>query len=182
VNVPPRLGKVVVATAAACVLTIAGPATAATWVGKDAPNDMGYQADIQAVRIVHTTDAVRVKVRHKDLTRRGVASAEIYFDTNPQRPGPEYLLASALYDHTDYGLFRSRSNWKSSGDMVEDCDVRVRLNFATNTSVFTTSDDCFGDPGRVRVAVRVSTYEDVGTGKEDWLKGKRRFSRWIAQG
>jgi hypothetical protein len=181
VHIPFGLGTVAVATAAACVVATAGPATAATWTGKDAPNDMGYIADIQSVRIVHTANVVRVTIRHKDLTRSGVAGAGIYFDTDPRRRGPEYVLGSGLYDRTDHALFRTRPNWKSSGVMVEDCGVRVRLNFAKDTSVFTTSDDCFGNPARVRVAVRVSTTEDVGADKEDWLMGKRRFTRWIAQ-
>jgi hypothetical protein len=65
--------------------------------------------------------------------------------------------------------------------MVEGCDYRMRLNFAKNTSVFTTSNHCFGDPARVRVAVRLSTYSDTGAGKEDWLKGRQRFSPWLVQ-
>ena len=176
-----RVTLIAATTATAGVLGIAGPAIAETVTTPDALNDMRHRADIQSVRIAHSADAVRVTIWHKDLAPDGLAGAKMYFDIDPDRPGPEYVLLAGLFDGTDYGLFRARRDWGIKGTPVSRCDYTLRLRYARETSVVTADPACFGDPSKVRVGLRLSADTAHGT-KVDWLSGRRTLSDWAVRG
>ena len=175
------LSQLAAIAAFAGVLGVAGPAVAQAVTTPDAPNDMGSSADLRSARVAYTQDRVRVGLVHDDLVDDGLTGAKIYFDTNPDRRGPEYVMVAGLYQGTDYELFHARSNWQPKGSPVSGCDYILRLRFATERTLVSVSPECFGDPTEVRVGVFVSSDTESGT-KVDWLSGERAFTDWVTRG
>ncbi len=159
-------------------LAVVGPAAAEKAGFKDERGDMGHKIDVLRVRVVNE-QAVRVRVRHDNLTRRGSHGASVYLDTNFKRRGPEYVFVAGLSAGTDFVLLRAR-RWKVRGEPL-DCPYDLALDFKQDVSVFKVSRDCLRDPRAIRVGVQVVADTDTGA-FTDWLVERRHLTRRVARG
>lgn len=155
----------------------AAPAHAEIY-GIDDPADAGGSlTDLHELRVRHTAENVVVKVRFADLRRTSHAGLSIYVDTDGSARGPEYVLGTGLGDGTDYTLART-DGWASSGAPLE-CGYELRLRWARDTGKATMSRECFDDPARVRVGVKMVDLYDGSHPIRDWAPGRRQFSLWL---
>lgn len=179
-NTIKRLGRAVaLATLAAGV--IAAPASAEVANVFDGPDATGSLGDIQTVRIDHRAHRVVVTTNLADLRRTsggGGSGLNIWFDTDRSRPGPEFVFLTGLQAGTDYQLMHSRA-WRPSGSPMT-CDHDATFDWAGDKVVLSVARGCFGRPDDVRVAERMRDAFDGSHVITDWLKGPRRFSRWVA--
>ena len=100
------------AAAAAFVLGLAGPATAATATFEDASGDVAHAVDLQSVRVVNEKN-VRIALQHDDLrpSFKSGASGTVFLDTDPSEKGPEYAFAGGYFEGADYALIKT-DGWK----------------------------------------------------------------------
>lgn len=164
-------------------LALAGAANAETATVKDAHGDMqGHGADIHKVRVVNEK-AVRVVVHHKNLVRsfESGASIKMYVDTDRDRKGPEYLFTGALFEGGDYALMKAE-DWKGVGVIPLQTPYIMKLDYADDITRIRFSQKALGRPDEVRVTVKVGGELDNGDHATDWLKGTRKFTRWVARG
>ena len=172
-------------TAAALTLTVAAPASAATIRLRD-PEDTFHGSDLRAVRVTNGDRDVVVVTSHLGLRpdpRTGSGGA-VYVDTDRSRRGPEVVFVGGFFRGTDYQLLHTDGfGAKKWGAPVEG-SYEMKVSYATERVRFRMSRAALGDPGDVRVAVRVSGTRTDGTshGLGDWLGEPRSYTPWVARG
>lgn len=168
-------------TALAAVLVTMAPAHAESTVINDGADATASLTDIRKVRIDHGQDELVVRVNFTDLRKKAEAGLNIYMDKNPDRPGPEFTLGTALFSGSDYSLGRVKK-WKYAGDAPITCSYDLNLKWKRDVVIFTADRGCFGDPDELRIAIRMVDLADGSHPVRDWMIGRREFSSWLAAG
>jgi hypothetical protein len=105
-------------------------------------------------------------------------------DTDRNDAGPEYVFVGGFFEGTDYQLLHTEGfapgKW---GNPVANGDYAMRVRYGKERVRFLMSRAALGNPGSVRVAVRVSGTRADGTshGLADWVGKRRAFTPWIAR-
>ena len=177
-----RRGAAVLAAAAAAAgaVAFAAPSAQAANVRTLDPADIGGPNDIRVVDVAHTYSSAIVNVRFSDLRRTGPGSVAIYLDTNPNRTGPEFRLASGLSDGTDYSLVRTKG-WRPSSGPLE-CNYNAKIDFTRETFKTTISRACLGRPAKVRASVEMIEDHANSEPRVDWAPRYRAWTPWVKVG
>jgi len=176
------VGAIVALLGVLAPVVVAAPAGAARAVVVDR-DDSPALADLLRVKLKNGNQVVRVRLTFDDLVRQATQASQsvgVFFDTERDRPGPEFGLGGGLNYGTDYQLARMR-RWTWVGGQPLLCVYDGELDWVKDTATYTVDPECFGDHTRLRVAVEVGEYvreESVS----DWLLGEKEFSRWVARG
>lgn len=145
----------------------------------DAKGDVSSSVDIHRVRLINGAPdrpAVRVTVVQKFL--RAGDSFEVWFDTNPGNPGPEFK-AGWVANSDSLGLSRV-DTFKGAGTAVDCPYFRVRSDefIPGNASHVLVPRGCLDNPGKVRISVRAQ--RDVGQQTlTDWAPQPLHFYDWV---
>lgn len=178
---PRRTFRAMAVTAAvAAAVTLAPAANAETTRIDDGADATASTTDIRVVRVNHADHRVRIQVDFPDLREDGDAGLMIWLDTNRKQAGPEYALGAPLYSGSGYDLVQS-DGWKPTGQPV-DCRYNLQLDYAEDHLVLTARRSCFEQPGKIRVAMRMTDYADASQPVTDWLLGRRQFTSWLSRG
>jgi len=175
-----RRGAVLVA--ASLVLLTPSDAIAATRWFHDAHGDVGSSVDVHRVRVINGEPgdaAVRVTVVQREL--RPGDGFDVWLDTVPTDPGPEYR-AAWVADSDSLGLLEVES-FSDSGVPVDCPGFRVQgdVSEPRTSSHVRMPRPCLGNPHRVRVSVRATRI--VGDRfVADGAPGIHRFYDWVTQG
>ena len=170
--------KALAGVATALALTLTLPAQADVRRFTDARGDTPSSVDIRSVVLDNSTTArhkVIVVVRQDDV--RVGDSIDIYLDTRPRNPGPEYLIggataSEAVMSHVD--------KWKGVGREVPSrCGYRLKIHEVIDVTRAVIPRRCLAKPGRVRVAVKATRGYPVTS--RDWAKAKRTWFAWVAR-
>lgn len=131
--------------------------------------------DIHRV-VVANERRLQIRVEVADLRRRfWNDNAAAWIDTNADRRGAEFVIASGLWE-SDWQIFRARGK-RAVGTGPLNCPVDQRLLFRQDVIVWSTGRACLGRYTRVRVAV------DAQKGAEkDHSPGPRRFHPCVGRG
>ena len=179
------IAAVALSTAALTLGTVS-PAHAERY-GVDDPRDSSHGFDVRALQVRNAGDTVHVTTFHEDLRRDPASGAgeTIFFDTDRHDRGPEFVLATGLYEGTDY-LLRATEGFAQDtwGDPVENGDYILRIRYGLDQARFRVSRVALGGADAVRVAVRASGTSTHGSGHGlvDWVGKPRSFTPWIARG
>jgi len=173
-------------SAAAVTVALAGPASAELY-GIDDPQDTFHGSDVRAVQIRNGQDNLAVTTFHSNLRRDPAtgSSGRVYVDTDRKDAGPEYVFVGGFFEGTDYQLLHTEGfapgKW---GNPVANGDYVMRVRYAKDRVRFLMSRAALGNPGAVRISVRVSGTRTDGTshGLVDWVSKRRAFTPWIARG
>jgi len=173
-------------SAAAVTIALAGPASAELY-GIDDPMDTFHGSDVLALQVRNGQDNVNVTTFHSNLRRDPAtgSAGRIYVDTNRRDAGPEYVFVGGFFEGTDYQLLHTEGfapgQW---GKPVANGDYVMRVRYGKERVRFLMSRAALGNPGAVRVAVRVSGTRTDGTsrGLVDWVGKRRAFTPWISRG
>lgn len=168
---------------AALTLTQLTPASA-DGIGVTDPRDLNHGVDLRAVVVDHGAANVVVTTIHKNLRRsfKSGSAGAVFLDTDPSKPGPEYVFAGGYFVGTDYQLLHTDGfSYKKWGEPVEG-SYRMRVDYAKEHVRMRISRAAIGSPEQVRVAVRVAgTRSDGSDTGIDWLGKPRSFTEWVAQ-
>lgn len=161
---------------------IAAPASAdAEFYSIDDPADASASlTDIYGLEANHGGENVLVKVRFNELMRSSAAGVSVFFDTDRDVKGPEYVLSSGLGDGTDYVL-TTADGWHGSDDRIS-CDYSARPRWGKDVFRALISRDCFDRVGSVRVSVKMVDQADGSHPVVDWVPKRHRWSLPIASG
>lgn len=175
-----RLGAGLVA-AALVALTPTGATAASRWFS-DAHGDVKSSVDIHHVRLLNGTPqipAVRVTVEQREL--RAGDGFDVWLDTDPADPGPEFR--SAWFANSDSLGVSKVESFSDQGDPVFCPRFRVRSaqdDPGESSHVFIPR-PCLENPGAVRISVRaVRTF--AHTSAKDWAPGVLNFYSWVPRG
>lgn len=167
-----------VAAAALGVAMLAAPAQAEFYETSDGADAKRSPADLTGLYVRHGIDDLVVRVQFEDLQRRSFGSMSVLIDTRRGRRGPEFVLVTGLGDGTDYALTRAR-RWRPVGEHV-DCAYDARLRWGPRDSFRVKMDrGCFGDPGEVRVTVKMMDPVSPSRTVVDWAPTKRHWTPWL---
>lgn len=171
--------------AATATFGLAGTASADS-IGVTDPADTFHGSDLRAVHVRNGDHKVVVTTTHTNLRRdpRTGSGGSVFVDTDRQDPGPEFVFAGGYFEGTDYVLLHTEGYaHRKWGDPVRG-SYGMRIDYDTEHVRMRMSRAALGNPGKVRVAVRVSGTRTDGTsdGLVDWLAEPRSFTRWVAQG
>lgn len=159
----------------------AAPAHAEFYSTSDPADAAGSLTDIRAVRAKHGAANVVAKVRFQDLTRSSAAGVSIFFDTDRDAKGAEFVLSSGLNDGTDYVL-TTADGWRGTEERI-DCDYEAKYRWGIKNSVRVRIDrTCLGQPQSVRVSVKMADPTDGSARVVDWSPERRRWSLPIESG
>jgi hypothetical protein len=144
----------------------------------DPPSPRPRAVDISAVTVDNATRDRRklIVTTYVDGFRAPGACCRqdtlyVYIDTRPRRPGPEFQLFAGQ----DVVLWRTRG-WRAV-DLAR-CDPDfVRLRHGPSRYVAAIGRGCLGNPGKIRVAVKVT--RNAAVGSHDWAKARRTFLGWV---
>jgi hypothetical protein len=139
--------------------------------------------DIREVTADHLARRLAVRVEVTDLRKHsafGSAGMSLFIDTDRSQPGPELRLGTGLYQGTDYQLVRME-DWKVVSGPLS-CRHQVQLDAAGDLVRFSVRRGCLGAPDEVRVGVKMVDQYDASHPITDWLKGTRKFTRWLDRG
>jgi hypothetical protein len=176
-----RHGLAVVAAVALTTTLASAPASAEVTRLDDGADATASLTDIRVVRAQHGDERVTVRVNFPDLRKKSSANLFIYLDGNRKRTGPEYALATPLFSGGDYSLRRMR-NWRFVGTEPVMCDYGMTFRWRRDVVVLNADRGCFGNPAEVRVGLKMRDTADSSHPVTDWLKGRRKFTRWLAAG
>lgn len=169
---------------AAAALMLAGLAAApahAEYYSIDDPADARTSlTDVYGLTAMHGGSNVLVKVRFNELLRSSAAGVSVFFDTDRDVRGPEYVLSSGLGDGTDYVLTKAVA-WRGSDDRVT-CDYEARPRWGKDVFRALISRDCFDRAGSVRVSVKMVDAADGSHPVVDWVPRRHRWSLPIGSG
>jgi hypothetical protein len=142
----------------------------------DANNDTSSSADIRVVQ-VDNTSTVRGKVIVRilqDKIRVG-DSVEIFFDTRPRDPGPEFSIGGTF--GSEYGM-NHRERWGAYGPFIPyRCGYRMKGDYTDGRTRVAVPRKCLGNPGKIRVAVRVERGNPPTS--RDWARAPRTWLGWV---
>ncbi|MBC2934476.1 hypothetical protein [Nocardioides sp. zg-1228] len=163
----------------ALTVLVAAPAHAEFYAVDDPADAKGSLTDIYGLEARHGDKAVVVKVRFAELMRSSMAGVSVYFDTDRDRKGPEYVLSSGLGDGTDY-ILTAAEGWRGSDGQVR-CDYRARPKWGQDVFRAVVSRDCLDRSPSVRVSVKM--IDQAGARPvRDWAPRQRRWSLPLAPG
>ncbi len=176
---PATIRSLVALTAAAIPIALTPPASAESTVVLDAHASSAF-TDIHKVAVDHATKRVFVKITVDDIPNPDTITegggATVYFDTDPDRPGPERALLMPLTLDSDWVVVKVK-DWETQEDPLS-CASSVGLNPTTDVARTWVSRKCLGKPDQVRVAVRTS----LGDGSQvDWMSGYRDYTEWLSR-
>lgn len=155
------------ATAAALILgvALAGPANAETRVFYDDRNDVqrGYDdalanwqsgIDIKRTRITLNNDIFQLRSTHIDLTRGNAYDDSwifLYTTAESARTGiATYTIYNGGYEYTVQRTRTKYQMWHTSPSREVKCASKLNINPAYDTTTFTISRACLGNPWRIR--------------------------------
>jgi fructose-specific component phosphotransferase system IIB-like protein len=159
---------------------VAAPAHAEFYSIDDPADAEESLTDIYGLEANHGSDNVLVKVRFRELMRSSAAGVSVFFDTDRDVKGPEYVLSSGLGDGTDYVLTEA-DGWRGSDDRVR-CDYAARPKWGQEVFRAVVSRACFDRTPSVRVSVKMVDQADGSTAVVDWAPKKRRWTLPIESG
>jgi hypothetical protein len=168
------------ATALALVALAAAPAHAEFYTIDDPADAKGSLTDIYSLEVNHGSDNVLVKVRFNELMRSSAAGVSVFFDTDRDVKGPEYVLSSGLGDGTDYVLTEA-DRWRGSDDRVR-CDYSARPKWGQEVFRAVISRDCFDRTPSVRVSVKMVDQADGSNPVVDWVPKRHRWTLPVESG
>jgi hypothetical protein len=169
----------IVPTLAALLAAFPAPAAAAAATFTDPRGDTTHPADIVGVR-VQNGDRIVVVVHHDNLTfRDGPGRIRIAYSTGPRYAGPEFYLRMA-YQSDRPAELRAAQGWGhlDSPPIASCLGERVRVRPGHDKTRISVPSRCFGNPGRVRVQVRLSPYTDDQR-RVALAPGPRSFGPWV---
>lgn len=153
--------------------TLLTPAHAETKSFTDGRTTAGPM-DIHRVTVANEK-RLAIRVRVADLQRKFGRQASAWIDTDPGRPGPEFVITSGLWE-SDWQIGRAR-DWRMVGPAPLNCPVGQRLFFDRDIIRWTTGKACLGRYGRVRVSIETARGRD-----KDYSPSRHRFHDWVARG
>lgn len=170
---------------AALTLGLTGSASADS-IGVTDPRDTSHGSDLRAVQVKNGDRNVVVITSHTNLRRdpSSGSGGAVYVDTDRSDRGPEYVFVGGYFVGTDYSLLETEGfGHRKWGDRV-DVSHEMTIDYAKERVRMRMSREALGNPGKVRVAVRVSGTRTDGSsdGLVDWLGEPRSFTRWVAKG
>jgi hypothetical protein len=168
------------ALAAALTALLALPAHAEFYSIDDPADAKESLTDIYSIEANHGSENVLVKVRFNELMRSSAAGVSVFFDTDRDDKGPEYVLSSGLGDGTDYVL-TAADGWRGSDDRVS-CDYRARPKWGQEVFRAVLSRDCFDRTPSLRISVKMVDQADGSTPVRDWAPKRHRWTLPIASG
>ena len=172
-------------SAAALTLGFAGPANAAS-IGVKDPPDTFHGSDLRAVQLKNGDSNVVVVTSHTNLRRdpKTGSSGAVYIDTDRSDKGPEFVFVGGYFEGTDYQLLHTEGFGRKNWGAPVDGTYEMTIDYAKDRVRMRMSRATLGQPGKVRVAVRVSGTRTDGTsrGLVDWLGEPRSFTQWVAKG
>lgn len=158
----------------------AAPAHAEYYSIDDPADASASLTDIYGFSAMHGGSNVLVRVRFNELVRSSAAGVSVFFDTDRDVKGPEYVLSSGLGDGTDYVLMKAVA-WRGSDDRVT-CDYEARPRWGKDVFRALVSRDCLDGAGSVRISVKMVDMADGSTPVVDWVPKRHRWSLPIASG
>jgi fructose-specific component phosphotransferase system IIB-like protein len=161
-------------SALALTALVAAPAHAEFYSIDDPADAQASLTDIYRLEAKHGRDNVLVKVRFNELMRSSAAGVSVFFDTDRDEKGPEYVLSSGLGDGTDYVLTEA-DGWRGSDDRVR-CDYRARPKWGQEVFRAVVSRECFDRAPAVRVSVKMVDQADGSHPVLDWAPKRHRWS------
>lgn len=127
------------------------------------PDDDTTQGSMDIHRVIVTNEKrLRIRVKVDDLQRRSGRSAIVWIDTKPKRSGPEYQIASGLWD-SDWQIGRARG-WTGTGNGPLNCPVDQQMKVDRDVVTWTTGPACLGDYSSVRVSVETQAGDTIDYG------------------
>ena len=172
-------------SAAVLTLGLAAPASA-TSIGVKDPQDTFHGSDLRAVRVKNGDRDVVVVTHHDNLSRdpKTGSSGAVYVDTDRSDKGPEFVFVGGYYEGTDYQLLHTEGFGHENWGAPVDGSYELTVDYAKEQVRMRMSRPALGNPGDVRVAVRVSGTRTDGTstGLVDWLGEPRSYTMWVAKG
>lgn len=172
-------------TAAILTLGTAGPATAATATATD-PDDISHGVDLRAVEVRHGSRDLVVTTSHTDLRRdfRSGSAGAVYIDTDREDAGPEVVFVGGYFEGTDYQFLHTEGFGHQRWGAPVEGSYEMTVDYTQDQVRMRMARTALGNPGAVRVAVRVSGSRTDGSshGLVDWLGKPGGFTRWVAKG
>jgi hypothetical protein len=147
----------------------------------DEQGNVAASVDIHHVTVVNgsaTHHSLKVIVVQRDL--QGGDDIDVWIDTRPANPGPEYR--AELTANTDsFGLLKVRT-WASRGQVVKAPRLIAHSDSTVpgDRSVLIIPRRAVGDPGAIRVGVRVQRHTPHGLVR-DWAPTWRSFYDWVGE-
>jgi hypothetical protein len=180
----------VAAVSALSIIGFAGAATAEVAAISDARGDVSQGADIRKVRVINGTERLRINVVHRDLVRsfRSGSSISVFIDTDPQRPGPEFVFTGGTFEGADYALLKA-DGFKAANNRqvpLNGGTYIMKLDYVDDVARISIDQVVLKDPAKVRVEVKAGA-ELLPEGSTepnhevDWLNTPRRFTAWVAK-
>ena len=174
-----------VAAGLATALTLgqAAPASADA-IGVRDPRDLRHGADLRSVEVDHGARNIVVTTTHTDLRESFTSgsSGSVFIDTDPDRPGPEYVFAGGYFVGTDYVLVATDGFARKAWRGPVEGSYRMKVDYDRDQVRMRISRAAIGDPDEVRVAVRVAGLRRDGRStRRDWLGAPRSFTDWVAR-
>jgi hypothetical protein len=170
---------------AALTLGLAGPASAAS-IGVKDPQDTFHGSDLRAVQLRNGDKNIVVVTSHTNLRRdpKTGSGGAVYIDTDRKDKGPEFVFVGGFFEGTDYQLLHTEGFGHKRWGAPVDGSYKMSIDYAKDRVRMRIARETLDNPGKVRVAVRVSGTRTDGTstGLVDWLGKPRSFTRWVAKG
>jgi hypothetical protein len=173
-----------IAAAAALTAGLVGlgaPAQAERYSIDDPADASGSLNDIYGLTVNHGLKKVKFAIRVDDLRRVSSAGATLFFNTDPDDPGPEYALATGLSSGTDYALLRVEG-WRGAGSGPLNCNYDLALDYRDDVVRGYVSRGCLKKPATVAAAVKMVDAADSSHLIRDWAPATRTFGLPIAPG
>jgi hypothetical protein len=141
---------------------------------------------LRAVQVRNGDKNLVVVTNHTNL-RRDPASGSggaVYVDTDPSDQGPEFVFVGGYFEGTDYQLLKTEGFGVKHWGSPANGSYELTIDYVKEQVRMRMSRKALGNPGKVRVAVRVSGTRSDGTSKGlvDWLGEPRSFTDWVARG
>lgn len=169
-------------------LTLVVPATApaSAEVRRFADRASENPDAIRTVRVDHGLYNLRLRVNADELAH----NYHWYLDTNPRRPGPEYV--AVVVGEVESFTVHTAPGWLAGpgggprGTGPQRCRGRVDFDVDRQRVTFTVPRWCLrADPAATaqpaRVRVGLEAWPDFGRA-QDRFPGKHRFSDWVRRG
>jgi hypothetical protein len=176
-----RVGWAAGLAAAALLAATGGTAIADRETFDDEQGNVAASVDIHHVTVVNgsaTHHSVKIVVLQRDL--RGGDAIDVWIDTLPANPGPEYR--AGLKANTDaFGLLKVRT-WSSRGHIVKAPRLIARSDATVpgDRSVLIIPRRALGDPSAIRMSVRVLRHTPHGWVR-DWAPTWHKFYDWVGE-
>ncbi|MBD3945346.1 hypothetical protein [Nocardioides ganghwensis] len=159
---------------------LAAPAHAEFYSIDDPADAKASLTDVYGIEANHGSDNVLVKVRFNELMRSSAAGVSVFFDTDRDARGPEYVLSSGLGDGTDYVLTEA-DGWRGSDERVS-CDYVARPKWGQEVFRAVLSRACFDRVPSLRISVKMVDQADGSHPVRDWAPKRKRWTLPIATG